>query len=337
MIITKTPFRISFFGGGSDLKEFYSKSPGAVISTSIDKFMYLSSHPFFSEDEIRVRYSQIETVPQVGQLKHPILREVLKKFRVGGALEISSNADIPAGTGLGSSSAFTVGLLQNMYLRFGKYVTKKNLAEEACDMEIEKLKEPIGKQDQYACAFGGLNVFHFHSTGAVSAEPINLSPSVSRTLQTNLLLFYTGQQRSASTLLSEQKANMASQQKIDVLKKMVDLVYQGREALSEQKLDDFGRLLHESWMLKKSLASGVTNSLIEELYQRAMTNGALGGKILGAGGGGFLLVYCDQAHQKRLLRAMGNVRRLDFKFEMEGSRPVYVGDSEDELPKAVAA
>jgi D-glycero-alpha-D-manno-heptose-7-phosphate kinase len=330
MIITKTPFRMSFVGGGSDLKEFYEHFQGAVLSTSINKYMYISSHKFFDEDKIRAKYSQTETVKNVNKLQHPIIKEVLKKFKVKGALEISSNADVPAGAGLGSSSSFTVGLLHNLYTIYGNIVSPRQLAEEACQIEIDKLREPIGKQDQYAVAFGGLNVIKFNTSGSVSIEPIHLRKDIYDMLQKNLLAFYIGSQRNTRDILSEQRRNLLEQDKIDVLRRMVDLVWKLREVLYEGKLDVFGKILHENWLLKCKLASKITNIKVQRIYERALKNGAVGGKLLGAGGGGFLLFYCNPKNQKKLRNAMSGYREMDYKFENEGSKLIYIGDEEYE-------
>src|SRR3989344_5167702 len=293
MIITRTPFRISFVGGGSDMEGFYKYSQGAVLSTTINKFMYIYSHNFFDEDKIRVKYSQTETVTDINKLKHPILREVIKKFKIKGALEISSNADVPAGTGLGSSSSFTVGLLHNLYTVFGKFITKEQLARESCDIEINKLKEPIGKQDQYAAAFGGLNLIRFNSSGKVNVEPLHLKKKTYVALQKNLLMFYTGSQRKTASILLEQKNNLNSKGKFEILKKMVELVWELHDSLYNGDLNKFGTILHKNWLLKQQLASKISNPVINDLYDKALKNGAIGGKLLGAGGGGFLLLYCD--------------------------------------------
>lgn len=326
MIINKTPFRISFVGGGSDLESFYSKSQGAVLSTTINKFMYISSHFFFDKEKVRLKYSQTETVTNINKLKHPVVKEVLKKFKINGALEISSNADVPAGTGLGSSSSFTVGLLHNIYTTFGKFVTKKRLAKEACDIEINRLKEPIGKQDQYAAAFGGLNIIKFNPSGKVNVEPIHLNKKTFKTLQKNLLIFYTGTQRKTASILKEQKRNIKSKDKFESQKSMVDLVWELRDSLYSNDLNEFGKIMHKNWMLKQKLASKITNPTINRLYSKALKNGAIGGKLLGAGGGGFLLFYCNEKKQKKLRSAMSSLRELKFKLENEGSKLIYVGD-----------
>lgn len=326
MIITKTPFRISFVGGGSDLEAFYRHARGAVLSTTINKFMYISSHTFFDSDKIRVKYSQTETVTNVDELKHPIVKEVLRKFKIKGALEISSNADVPAGAGLGSSSSFTVSLLHNLYAVFGKFVSKEQLAEESCYIEIDRLKEPIGKQDHYAAAFGGLNVIKFNPNGTVNVEPIHLKRETYEALQRNLLIFYMGQQRKTSSILAEQNTNLKSQAKIETLKKMVELVWKLRDALYDGELDKFGRILHKNWLLKKQLATKISNPRIDAIYEKALENGATGGKLLGAGAGGFFLFYCDEKDQSKLRKALSSLREMHFRFETEGSKLIHVGD-----------
>lgn len=323
MIITKTPFRISFVGGGSDLEAFYSKTAGAVLSTSINKYMYISSHQFFEKDKIRTKYSQTETVEDVNELQHPILKEALKQFNIKGGIEVSSIADIPSGTGMGSSSSFTVGLLHNLHAVTNSYASKEDLARGACEIEIERLNEPIGKQDQYAAAYGGLNVIEFHPNGKVSVSPVYIKPDTYAQLERNLCLYYIGNQRSASSILKEQQKNTSAEDKFNTLKNMVSLVYELRDQLMHDKLDEFGSLLHENWLMKQALASGISNPMINDLYDLAMKNGALGGKLLGAGGGGFMLFYCPEEKQQKLDAAMGKVRRFNFKFEQGGSQLIY--------------
>ncbi len=325
MIITRTPFRISFVGGGSDLREFYSKHQGAVLSTSINKYMYISSHRFFEEDKIRAKYSITETVENIEDLKHDIIREALKMVKIKGGVEISSIADIPAGTGMGSSSAFTVGLLHNLSAIKREYLSKEMLAESACRMEIDILKEPIGKQDQYAAAFGGLNIFRFNANETVTVEPLYLKQDVYQQLQENLVLFYIGNARKASDILVEQKDNMAKADKFSVLKDMVALVDALKDVLYKGTIDEFGLLLHQNWMLKQRLASKISNDNISELYQLGIKNGATGGKLLGAGGGGFMLFYCPKEQQEKLIKAMP-ARHFDFKFDLEGTKLIYFGD-----------
>ncbi|MBL6670993.1 MAG: GHMP kinase [Flavobacteriaceae bacterium] len=325
MIITKTPFRISFVGGGSDLPAYYEKQRGAVLSTSIDKYMYISTHAFFEKDKIRCKYSQTETVDDVKDLQHPILRTVLEDFNLNG-IEVSSIADIPGGTGMGSSSSFTVGLLHNLSAYTGRSYEKKELGAGACRVEIDLLKEPIGKQDQYAAAFGGLNVIEFNPDGSVAVHPVRISTETRERLNTNLKLYYLGNQRSASAILAEQKKNTSQESKFQALTTMVGLVYELRDALEAGNLNDFGTLLHENWLLKQQLASGITNPRITEAYAAGRAAGALGGKLLGAGGGGFMLFYAPVTSHGSLDQAMKIIDAEPFSFNMEteGSKIIHV-------------
>jgi D-glycero-alpha-D-manno-heptose-7-phosphate kinase len=325
MIITKTPFRISFVGGGSDLEAFYSRRKGAVLSTSIDKYMYISTHKYFESDKIRCKYSQTETVDNVKNLQHPILRTVLSDFNLNG-IEVSSIADIPGGTGMGSSSSFTVGLLHNLNTYIGKEVSKQGLGDGACRVEIELLGEPIGKQDQFAAAFGGLNVIEFETDGRVVVTPVTISEETRTTLNNNLKLYYLGNQRSASAILAEQKKNTSDEDKFNALCKMVDLVYPLRDALEAGDLTTFGDLLNENWILKQQLASGITNAQITQTYDAGMSAGALGGKLLGAGGGGFMLFYVPEDFHTQVDRAMASVNAVPFEFNMEqeGSKIIHI-------------
>ncbi len=326
MIITRTPFRISFVGGGSDMETFYSRHQGAVLSTSIDKYMYISSHKFFFPDQIRIKYSQTETVGSVDELKHPILRETLRKLEIPGGTEISSIADIPAGTGMGSSSAFTVGLLHNLYAVKRQYISHEQIAREACEIEIDILGEPIGKQDQYAAAFGGLNTILFHTDGSVTVEPLHIKNEIYDTLQENLVMFYIGNQRKASDILSEQKKNASAGEKFNVLKSMVSLVSDLRDCLYNEDLDDFGPILHENWILKQKLASQISNNEVEQIYLAGLAGGATGGKLLGAGGGGFMLFYCEKKKQRKLTEMLKGRRNFPFAFERDGSKLIYYAD-----------
>ncbi len=328
MIITRTPFRISFVGGGSDMETFYRNSPGAVLSTSIDKFMYISSHKFFFPGQVRVKYSNTETVNHIDELKHPLLRESMRKTGVTSGIEISSIADIPSGTGMGSSSSFTVGLLHCLYAIKRQYVTREQLAREACEIEIDILQEPIGKQDQYAAAFGGLNVIHFKPDGQVQVEPLYVRNEIYHALQDNLIMFYVGNQRKASDILAEQKKDASLAEKSDILKKMVMLVYDMRDCLFKGNLWDFGRIMHENWILKQKLASQISNPEISEIYDTGLRNGATGGKLLGAGGGGFILFYCEKERQAQLAEHLRPLEKFDFAFEREGSKLIYFADEE---------
>jgi D-glycero-alpha-D-manno-heptose-7-phosphate kinase len=328
MIITRTPFRISFVGGGSDIESFYARYPGAVLSTSINKYMYISSHRFFFSGQVRVKYSETETVSDINDLRHPLLREAMRKTGVTKGIEISSIADIPAGTGMGSSSSFTVGLLHCLYAIKRKYVTHEQLAREACEIEIDILGEPIGKQDQYAAAFGGLNIIHFNIDGSVSVEPLYIKNEIYRELQENLLMFYIGNQRRASDILKEQKKNLSHDTNFNILKSMVSLVSDMRDALHKENLSNFGQILHENWILKQKLASQISNKEIEDIYQTGLSAGATGGKLLGAGGGGFMLFYCDKVKQQHLIEHLKPLDNFDFSFDREGSKLIYFADEE---------
>jgi D-glycero-alpha-D-manno-heptose-7-phosphate kinase len=328
MIITRTPFRISFVGGGSDMETFYTRHAGAVLSTSINKYMYLSSHRFFFRDQLRVKYSETETVSNIEEIKHPLLRECMKKVGVTSGMEISSIADIPSGTGMGSSSSFTVGLLHCLHAIQRNFVTHEQLAREACEIEIDVLGEPIGKQDQYAAAFGGLNIIHFHPNGDVRVEPLYLKNDIYKELQENLLMFYVGNQRKASDILAEQKKNASHEEKFNMLKSMVLLVPELRNCLYKGQLHDFGKILHENWILKQKLASQITNNEIDNIYKTGIGAGASGGKLLGAGGGGFMLFYCEKPNQNKLMDALSPLEKFDFTFEREGSKLIYFADEE---------
>ena len=324
MIITKTPFRVSFCGGGSDMANFYEKYGGCVLSTSINKYCYISIHPYFNENQTLLKYSENELVDDISRIKHRIFKQVLGDMNIHG-VEITSTADIPGGTGLGSSSTFTVGLLNTLNCYNGKFVSKNKLASLACEVEIEKLGNPIGKQDQYGAALGGLNFIKFNQDGSVSHEPIMMDGKVYKQLQKNLLMFYTGTTRSANTILAEQTKNITVDDKAKNLLKMCDLARDMKSALESNDISSFGRILDEGWQLKTELASGIANPAIDEAYDIAMKNGALGGKLLGAGGGGFLLFYCEEEKQEQLKKAIG-LRELEFTFERDGTSVIYIGD-----------
>lgn len=325
MIITRTPFRISFAGGGSDLEAFYTKEPGVVLSTAIDKYMYLTVMNRFGSD-FRISYSRTEIVNSIDEIQHDIVRESLKSMGIKRGLEIVSMANIPAQTGLGSSSAFTVGLLHALHAFGGRSVSAEQLAREACAMEITRLGEPIGKQDQYIAAYGGMQFIQFNPDGSVAVEPVVCSTATLTALNSRLMLFFTGVTRKAGDLLKHQTA--VTGQKRDTLRKMCDLARQLRDVLtSEENLNSFGQLLHEAWEAKRSInASGISSESIDDYYDRGLRAGALGGKLLGAGGGGFLLFYCEQARQESVRAALSELVEVPFGFEPQGSRIIYVGD-----------
>lgn len=324
MIITKTPFRVSFCGGGSDMADFYREYGGCVLSTSINRYMYMTMHPYFDENRTALKYSQNEIVEDIKDIKHSIFHCVLNDKQISG-VEISSTADVPSGTGLGSSSAFTVGLLHTLACYKGKYISKGKLAEEACKVEIDKLGAPIGKQDQYAVAFGGMNFIRFHMDDTVSVEPVIAKKETMRILQENIVMFYTGLTHDANKILLEQKKNIKKADKVQNLISMCELARCLKHSLEQNELKDFGTILNEGWVKKRELAGSITNPLIDEMYDCALRNGAEGGKLLGAGGGGFLLFYCPKEKQAFLKEKL-NLKPFDFRFEHDGTSVVYIGD-----------
>ena len=322
MIGTRTPFRVSFAGGGSDLKDFYSRHPGCVLSTTINKYMFIFVHPFFDE-RIQVKYSRTELVNNISEIKHPVVREALRKFGING-IDINSIADIPAGTGLGSSCSFTVGLLHALYAYSGKNPTKEELAREACEIEIDILGEPIGKQDQYAAAYGGLNFITFHPDDTVRVEPVIISPDKYHELENNLLFFYVGGARPARDILSDQKHNTISDKKtFGNIKRMTELAKNLKKSLSAGNLQDVGPILDEGWNFKKYLSLKISDDKIDSYYNAARKNGAGGGKLLGAGGGGFLMFYCEQTHQEKLRQSLKDLKEYKFKFDGFGTKVIY--------------
>lgn len=328
MIITRTPFRISFAGGGSDLQSFYRRHEGSVLSATINKYMYIVIHPTFNRNETVVKYSRTETVDNIRLIQHPIARQLLLDHKIDG-VEIVSTADIPSGTGLSTSSAYTVGVIHALYAFQGKFCSQERIAREACELEIEKLGEPIGKQDQYGTAVGGLKFIRFLPDDSVDVEPLAMDPNVRKQLDENLLLFYTGLTHSAGDILKEQNKNVIDENdKFQNLIKMTNLAYKMRDALTNGELEEFGNILNENWLLKKELATGISNGIIDHYYSKAMKNGALGGKLLGAGGGGFLLFYCDKKNQKHLRSALSDLVELPFSLENSGTKVIYIGEKD---------
>ena len=322
MIITRTPFRVSFAGGGSDIKEYYQKYGGAVLSVTINKYIYLSMHPYFQKDGYFLKYSNLECVDNVNKIQHRIIKQILDDYNIKG-IDFNSSADIPSGTGLGSSSAFTAGLINLCNIYTQKYMKKTEIANYACEIEIDKLKEPIGKQDQYACAIGGLNFIEFNRDDIVTTEKIVLDKDKLNNLQSSLLMFYTGANRSASAVLKEQKGNIADGKKTANLQKMVLLAYELRDELLKGNIDCFGEILHKGWLYKKELSSQISNEKIDYYYNLAMQNGASGGKLLGAGQNGFLLFYAEKNKQQQLRTALKELSELDFEFENIGTTVIY--------------
>ncbi len=325
MIITRTPFRVSFAGGGADLPAYYREHGAAVVSTTIDKYMYVTVNKRF-DDSIRVSYTRTEIVERLDDLQHEIVRAALRKTGIERGVEITTIADIPAGTGLGSSSTLTVGLLHALHAYADRFSGAERLAREACEIEIDTLGQPIGKQDQYAAAYGGLNFIRFNRDDSVLVEPIICKPATRRRLAESLLLFYTHMQRQSSDILTEQVGKTRKGLANRELGLLVRLAEELRGALCEDRPEAMGKLLHRSWMIKRQIASGITDPQIDEWYKAAIDAGAEGGKILGAGGGGFLLLYCEPERQGQVVRrleALG-LRKIGFSFEGEGSRIIYV-------------
>lgn len=322
MVITRTPFRMSFAGGGTDMPGFYRADGGAVTGTAINKYMYLIINKRFDRS-IRVSYSRTEIVNTVHEIQHPIVREAMKLTGVTEQVEIVSIADIPAQTGLGSSSSFTVGLLNALYAYRGVLRSAEELAREACALELDVLGEPIGKQDQYLAAYGNLRHIRFHPNDAVSVEYVLMPAELREAFQERLLLLYMGRTEAASTVLREQQSR--TEQNRSALRAMRDLAVQCRDALAAGRLDDVGDLLHNGWELKKRLADGISDETIDGWYGRARKLGARGGKVLGAGGRGFLLLYCPPEHRKRVLAGLPQLVHTPFAFEPDGTRVIYVG------------
>ena len=324
MIISRTPLRISFTGGGSDLSAFYRKYGGAVISTAVDKYVYVNVNKKF-DSGIRVSYSKTEEVVSVSQLEHKLIKATLQHLNILGGLEITSIADIPSrGTGLGSSSSFTVGLLHALNAYEGKYVSSEELGRTACMIEIDFCGEPIGKQDQYAAAYGGFNLIEFNSDESVIVSPIICKPETINSIENNILVFYTGITRSASDLLLRQTEAVNSQiDKQNVQKRMVELTYDLKQELQNNNIDNFGHILHENWVLKKSLVQEISSTQIDDMYKLARDAGALGGKILGAGAGGFLLLYAPIQYHEAIRKKLQIFREVKMKFESLGSRIIF--------------
>lgn len=324
MIVSCAPFRVSFAGGGSDIPAYYRKSSGAVLSCAIAKYSFAIVHQYFNERKYHLKYARTELVDAIDDIEHPLLREALRMQRIDPGIEIASVADIPSGTGLGSSSSFAVALLNALYASRSVFAAKEQLAKEACVLEMERLGEPIGKQDQYAAAFGGLNFIEFHSNDGVTVQPLILPTETVARLERNIMMFYTGSQRDARTVLARQVAAMETEEdKIATLGRMVDLAYRMRDNLVQGDLDGFGRSLHEGWMMKRSLSPGISDTGIDAFYERALKAGAIGGKLAGAGGGGFLIIYCPQERQDAVRRALGELKTLEFRFDWSGARIAF--------------
>jgi D-glycero-alpha-D-manno-heptose-7-phosphate kinase len=325
VIISQTPLRVSFLGGGSDLPSYYRRNGGAVLSTAIDQSVYVTVSRKF-DNALRVSYSRTEEVAHASQIEHPLVREALALLGIEGGVEITSVADIPAkGTGLGSSSSFTVGLLNALHAYCGRHASAASLANESCLIELERCGEPIGKQDQYAAAFGGFNFIRFHPDDSVEVKKIVCPKSLMADLQARLIFFYTGLTRSASTILRQQSAEVATAgAKSDATGELVRLAEAAYSDLCAGNISSVGAMLHEAWRLKKQIVSGATCSLIDEAYQAAIDAGAEGGKLLGAGGGGFLMFLAPPERHDSIRGALPQLRETPFRFTAGGSRIIFV-------------
>lgn len=316
--------RVSLGGGGTDLPSYYQEYEGFLIAAAIDKYAYVSvSRPFF--EGINLKYSKIENVKHVDQIEHPIIREVLKTLNLNSPqVEISSFADIPSGTGLGSSGSFTTALIKALYTHYKRQMHPSHIAELACEIEINKLGEPIGKQDQYIAAYGGISEFHFHRDGSVSSSPLKIEMRTIHDLEDNLLLFFTGISRSASAILSDQnlKSSKKEQLMIDNLHFIKNLGQKSKEALLVNDTAKFAELMNEHWEHKKSRTTGMTNEFIDEAYNQAIGAGAIGGKLVGAGGGGYLMFYATDKDQLRKKMQELGLEEVRFHFDFEGTKVI---------------
>jgi len=326
MIISRTPLRMSFAGGGSDLPAYYRRKTGSVVSTAIDKYIYITVNKKF-DDLVRVSYSKTELVGSTDEVEHNIIREALKMVGIKKGIEVVYMGDVPLGTagiGLGSSSSLAVGVLHALYAYQGRHISADQLAREACEIEIGILKNPIGKQDQYITAYGGFQYIKFNSDESVFIDPVIFSSETKKILNDKLLLFYTGTPRISSTILKEQGENTGKN-----MTRLDDIVALSNELLKKLHANDlrgFGEILHKGWLLKKDLAGGISNPEIDGYYQKALEAGVVGGKLLGAGGGGFLLFYCEKKHQANVRNALSGLKETPFTFEPQGSKIIYVHD-----------
>lgn len=324
MIITQTPYRVSFAGGGTDLPAFYQREPGAVFSVAVNHHMYVTVSPRF-ERTTRIAYTRVEICESVDQIEHTIAREALRITQLGPHVEVTTVGDVPAGTGMGSSSSLTVGLLNALYAFKGQVTSARKLAEESCRIEIDVLNKPIGRQDQYAAAFGGINYIRFNTDHSVEVEPIAVRPESIRELEQRVLLLYTDKQRDADRILQAQTDGTAS--RFSILCQMRDLAAAMRDALTGQAdLDEFARLLHQGWLMKRSLGFGITSTAIDQWYEAALKAGASGGKLLGAGGGGFLLLMAPPERHEAIREALGRPREIAFDIDRRGSRVIFISD-----------
>jgi D-glycero-alpha-D-manno-heptose-7-phosphate kinase len=321
LIIVQTPLRISFFGGGTDFSSFFMEEGGCVLSSAIDKYIFVTVKERFDK-KLRIGYTQTEMVNCVDEIQHELIREALRKTNIEEGIEVTTMGDIPSeGSGLGSSSTVTVGALHALYTYLGEIVSAEQLAQEACNIEIEKLGKPIGIQDQYIAAYGNLRFFEFLPDGRVKVEKLKLDSEFRRALNDSFLLFYTGVTRKADTVLSEQKKNIVD--RMSVLREIKQMAIQARKELEYGNFDVFGSLLHQSWELKKKMADLISNGKINEIYETARRAGAVGGKVTGAGGGGFILMYVPYEKQYAVRQALHNLQELPFRLESDGTKVIF--------------
>jgi D-glycero-alpha-D-manno-heptose-7-phosphate kinase len=321
LIIVQTPLRISLFGGGTDFPSFFMEEGGCALSSAIDKYIFVTIKQRF-DNKLRIGYTQTEMVDEIDQIHHELIRESLRVTKICCGVEITTMGDIPSeGSGLGSSSTVTVGSLHAMYTYLGEIVPAERLACEACGIEIDRLKKPIGIQDQYIAAYGGLRFFEFLPSGEVKANKVQISIDAQRVLNDNFLLFFTGVSRSSSTILGEQKNNIKD--RLSELREIKQIAYQARDDIEKGNFDAIGKLLNQSWELKKRLAGTISNGSINEIYEAARRAGAFGGKITGAGGGGFLMLYVPYELQSKVRSALNGLQELPFRLEADGTKVIF--------------
>jgi len=321
LIIVQTPLRVSFFGGGTDFPSFFMEEGGCVLSSAIDKFIFVTVKERFDK-KLRIGYTQTEMVDSVDEIHHDLIRESLRLTGIENGVEVTTMGDIPSeGSGLGSSSTVTVGSLHAMYAYTGEIVSAERLAREACGIEVDTLKKPIGIQDQYIAAYGGLRFLEFKSDGEVKVEKVKISPDSHRMLNDSFLLFFTGVSRRADTILNEQKNNIKG--RINELREIKQMAHQARSDIEAGNFDSFGRLMNHSWELKKKLAGSISNGSINEMYETARRAGAVGGKITGAGGGGFLMLYVPYEKQNAVRTALSGMQELPFRLEADGTKVIF--------------
>ncbi len=321
MIIVQTPLRISFFGGGTDFPSFFMEEGGCVLSSAIDKYIFVTVKERFDK-KLRIGYTQTEMVDSVDQIQHELIREALRITGIHQGIEVTTMGDIPSeGSGLGSSSTVTVGALNALYAYSGEIVSAEKLAREACDIEIDRLKKPIGVQDQYIAAYGNLRFFEFLPDGQVVVEKLKINDDFRRALNDCFLLFFTGVSRRADTILAEQQNNIKD--RMNVLREIKQMAYEARKDLEDGNFDAFGSLMHQAWESKKRLAGQISNGLLNEIYDTARRAGAIGGKIAGAGGGGFILLYAPYERHQAVRSALNGLQELPFRLETDGTKTIF--------------